>query len=81
MCLCATDKERAAMVDEALDVIAGLWSGQPFSYDGRYYKIDNVTALPPPVQQPRIPIWIGGGWPLKGPTQRALRWDGSCMYK
>jgi alkanesulfonate monooxygenase SsuD/methylene tetrahydromethanopterin reductase-like flavin-dependent oxidoreductase (luciferase family) len=74
-------RQRAAMLDEALEVLAGLWSGEPFSYHGEYYHIDEVTLLPRPVQTPRIPIWVGGGWPLQGPTQRALRWDGSCLYK
>ncbi len=74
-------KQRGRMLDEALDVLVGLWSGEPFSYAGEYYRVSEVTLLPRPVQTPRIPIWIGGGFPLKGPTQRALRWDGSCMYK
>lgn len=74
-------RQRGKMLDEALDVLVGLWSGKPFSYDGEYYHVKKVTLLPQPVQSPRIPIWIGGGWPLKGPTQRAVRWDGSCMYK
>lgn len=74
-------KQRAGMVDEALDVIAGLWSGESFSYQGQHYQIQDVTFLPKPVQQPRIPIWIGGGYPLPGPLERAARWDGSCMYK
>lgn len=29
----------------------------------------------------RIPIWVGGGWPLKGPARRAGRWDGAGFYK
>jgi alkanesulfonate monooxygenase SsuD/methylene tetrahydromethanopterin reductase-like flavin-dependent oxidoreductase (luciferase family) len=74
-------KRRGKMLDEALAVIVGLWSGEPFSYDGEYYHVDEARLAPPPVQTPRIPIWVGGGWPLKGPTQRALRWDGSCLYK
>ncbi|HEX6288872.1 MAG TPA: LLM class flavin-dependent oxidoreductase [Herpetosiphonaceae bacterium] len=74
-------RQRSQMVDEALDVLAGLWSGQPFSYHGAHYRIDDVTFLPQPVQQPRIPIWVGGGYPLQGPLRRAARWDGSCMYK
>jgi alkanesulfonate monooxygenase SsuD/methylene tetrahydromethanopterin reductase-like flavin-dependent oxidoreductase (luciferase family) len=73
-------KQRSEMLDEALDLIAKAWSGQPFSYSGKHYQLKEVTLLPKPVQAPRIPIWIGGGFPLKGPTQRALRWDGSCMY-
>jgi alkanesulfonate monooxygenase SsuD/methylene tetrahydromethanopterin reductase-like flavin-dependent oxidoreductase (luciferase family) len=74
-------RQRAAMLDEALDVLVGLWSGEPFSYLGEHYRVDEVTFLPMPVQTPRIPIWVGGGWPLKGPTRRAARWDGSCLYK
>lgn len=74
-------RQRAQMLDEALDVITGLWSGEPFSYDGRYYQVREVTFLPRPVQRPRIPIWVGGGWPLPGPSRRAARWDGSCLYK
>jgi alkanesulfonate monooxygenase SsuD/methylene tetrahydromethanopterin reductase-like flavin-dependent oxidoreductase (luciferase family) len=74
-------KQRASMADEALDVIVGLWSGEPFSYHGQHYTIEHVTFVPKPVQQPRIPIWVGGGYPLKGPLERAARWDGSCMYK
>ncbi len=73
--------QRGKMVDEALDVLVGLWSGEPFSYSGEYYRVDEVTFLPKPIQTPRIPIWIGGGWPLPGPTRRAIRWDGSCLYK
>jgi len=74
-------KQRAQMLDEALDIVAGLYSGQPFRYAGKHYRVREVQLLPPPVQQPRIPIWIGGGYPLKGPTQRATRWDGACLYK
>ncbi len=72
---------RGKMLDEALDVLIGLWTGEPFSYSGEFYQVNHVTFLPRPIQKPRIPIWIGGGYPRKGPIQRALRWDGSCMYK
>lgn len=74
-------RQRAEMLDEALDIITGLWSGKVFSYHGKHYQIDDVTFLPTPIQKPRIPIWVGGGYPNKGPTARCARWDGSCMYK
>lgn len=74
-------RQRAQMLDEALDIIAGLWSGQSFSYRGTHYRIDEVTFQPTPLQKPRIPIWVGGGYPNKGPTARAARWDGACLYK
>jgi alkanesulfonate monooxygenase SsuD/methylene tetrahydromethanopterin reductase-like flavin-dependent oxidoreductase (luciferase family) len=69
-------KVRAQMLDEALEIIVGLWSGQPFSYAGQHYHLHEVTFQPTPVQQPRIPIWVGGWWPNKPPMRRAARWDG-----
>lgn len=69
-------KKRGKMLDEALDVLVGLWSGEPFSYDGQYYHIAKAHFLPKPLQQPRIPIWVGGFWPNKPPFHRAAKWDG-----
>jgi alkanesulfonate monooxygenase SsuD/methylene tetrahydromethanopterin reductase-like flavin-dependent oxidoreductase (luciferase family) len=74
-------RARGEMLDEALEIIAGLWTGEPFSYRGRHFVVDDVTFRPPPLQRPRIPIWIGGGYPLGGPTARAARWDGSALYR
>jgi alkanesulfonate monooxygenase SsuD/methylene tetrahydromethanopterin reductase-like flavin-dependent oxidoreductase (luciferase family) len=71
---------RAQMVDEGLEVLVGLWSGEPFSYAGRFYQVRDMTMLPRPLQAPRIPIWIGGQYPKAGPVQRAARWDGSCLF-
>lgn len=69
-------KIRATKLDEGLEVLTGLWSGEPFSYDGTQYQVKNVCFTPPPVQRPRIPIWVAGTWPLKAPFRRAARWDG-----
>jgi alkanesulfonate monooxygenase SsuD/methylene tetrahydromethanopterin reductase-like flavin-dependent oxidoreductase (luciferase family) len=70
-------KKRGEMLDEALSVLVGLWSGEPFSYVGQYYHIENAHFLPKPLQQPRIPIWVGGNWPNKAPFRRAAKWDGA----
>ena len=74
-------KVRAKLLDEGLDVLVGLWSGQPFSYHGEHYHVDEITFLPTPVQSPTIPIWVGGFWPRKGPLQRAMHWDGTYLGK
>lgn len=74
------DRKRARMLDEALEVITGLWSGRSFRYEGEHYQVREVTFLPVPYQIPRIPIWVGGKWPNKGPMRRAARWDGACPY-
>lgn len=67
---------RGAMLDEGLAILDGLWSAERFAYDGAYYQVDNVKFMPGPVQQPRIPVWVGGNWPNKPPMRRAARWDG-----
>jgi alkanesulfonate monooxygenase SsuD/methylene tetrahydromethanopterin reductase-like flavin-dependent oxidoreductase (luciferase family) len=69
-------RTRGAMLDEGLDIITGLWFGKPFSYAGDHYQIAEAHFQPTPVQQPRIPVWVGGLWPNKAPMRRAARWDG-----
>ncbi|HEU5199002.1 MAG TPA: LLM class flavin-dependent oxidoreductase [Ktedonobacterales bacterium] len=72
-----TDKVlHGAMLDEGLEVLTSLWSGEPFSFQGQHYQAQDVCFLPKPVQQPRIPIWVAGIWPNKKPFRRAVRWDG-----
>jgi alkanesulfonate monooxygenase SsuD/methylene tetrahydromethanopterin reductase-like flavin-dependent oxidoreductase (luciferase family) len=69
-------RERADLLDEGLDVLAGLWTGERFSYEGRHFTVDPVRFTPRPLQQPRIPIWVGGVLPATRPIDRAARWDG-----
>ncbi len=70
-------RERGRMLDEGLDIVTGLWSAEPFSYHGDHYTVHETLFLPPPLQAPRIPIWIAGNWPNKAPFERAARWDGA----
>ncbi|MBV9710699.1 MAG: LLM class flavin-dependent oxidoreductase [Ktedonobacteraceae bacterium] len=74
-------KRRAELLDEGLEILTGLWSGQAFSFSGRHYHIEEMTFLPPPVQSPRIPIWVVGAWPRVKSMQRALRYDGLLPAK
>jgi Luciferase-like monooxygenase len=69
----------AGVLDEGLDAIMLLWSGEPVSFRGRYLTIDDVSMRPAPVQEPRVPIWVGVTWPRRGPARRAARWDGSVL--
>jgi alkanesulfonate monooxygenase SsuD/methylene tetrahydromethanopterin reductase-like flavin-dependent oxidoreductase (luciferase family) len=70
------DKTHGTMLDEGLDVLAWLMSGEEFSYEGTHYRVKEVQFLPTPVQRPRIPIIVAGLWPNKKPFRRAARWDG-----
>jgi len=75
---------RAAMLDEGLEALAQIWSGQPFRHVGPHYHLEGdlngerreAQFLPPSLQQPRIPIWVAAAWPNKAPVRRAARWDG-----
>jgi alkanesulfonate monooxygenase SsuD/methylene tetrahydromethanopterin reductase-like flavin-dependent oxidoreductase (luciferase family) len=71
---------RAEMLDEGLEILAGLLHGEPVSYDGKHSHVDGLTLAPRPVQEPRIPIWIGGDWLVGGVRRRLTRWDGCCIY-
>ena len=68
---------RAAMLDEGLAILDGLFSGRPFSFEGEHYTLDDVEFLPAPLQQPRLPIWLATTWPVRAPFRRAARWDGT----
>ncbi len=57
----ADARERALLLDQGLDRLRAFWGGE--------FK-------PPPVQQPRIPVWVAARWPNRRPVRRAARWDG-----
>jgi probable F420-dependent oxidoreductase len=53
-------RERGRIADEYLTVIKDLWTQETISFHGRYVSFDDVACEPKPVQQPHLPIWIGG---------------------
>jgi alkanesulfonate monooxygenase SsuD/methylene tetrahydromethanopterin reductase-like flavin-dependent oxidoreductase (luciferase family) len=67
-------RERAAVLDEALSLLDGLWRG-PVEHRGEHFTV-TTELLPRPVQQPRPPIWVAAIAPHRRPVDRALRWDG-----
>ena len=69
-------RARGEMLDEGLEIITGLWRGEPVQYNGKHYNLKTGPFLPRPLQQPRIPVWIAGVWPHKRPLARMARWDG-----
>jgi F420-dependent oxidoreductase-like protein len=52
-------KERAERLEESVQVMRLLMTGDDVSFDGRYYQLRHATYRPRPVQQPHPPIWIG----------------------
>lgn len=51
---------RFAALEEALAIIPGVWGPERFAFDGTHYQVGPVRITPPPVQQPRPPLLIGG---------------------
>ena len=73
----ATDaRTRADLLDESLEILVGLWSGEPYAAHGRHFRSGPMIFRPTPVQRPRIPIWVVGAWPAARSMARAARWDG-----
>lgn len=70
-------RERAAMMDEGIDLIRGLWEGR--GHEGELYRFRSgrmdLAAAGRPVQD-RIPIWVVGVWPGQTSMRRVLRCDG-----
>ena len=66
-------RTQAEMLDESLQIIQGLLSGEKFSFQGKHYQIDEVQFTP----ATDIPIWVGGQWPNKKPFKRASRYQGA----
>lgn len=71
--------ERAALFDEALNVIRAVWTGDDITVDGRHFTARGITAHPRPVTQPHPPIWVGGN---TGAARRrvAMHGDGWCPF-
>jgi len=67
--------QRQAMLDEALQVITGAWGDEPVTFHGAHVQTDNLRIEPPPVQQPRPPILIGGSGEKKTLRQVAQYGD------
>ncbi len=69
---------RAEKLDEGLAVYDGLMRGQPFAFTGTHYQVGPTEFMPPPppVQQPRVPVWVVGAYPSAKSLRRAAQWDG-----
>ncbi len=74
-----TDRRgRADLLDEGLDILDALWTGQ-LEHEGPRYRLEIAPGHvydARPVQQPRIPIWVVGAWPRPKSMARVLRCDG-----
>ena len=66
---------RGELLDESLEIIQDLLTGNEVRHTGRHYTVDAPPVLPRPVQDP-VPIWAAVRWPNRKPLARAARLQG-----
>ncbi|XKK38623.1 LLM class flavin-dependent oxidoreductase [Nocardiopsis sp. ARC36] len=71
-------RDRAKMLDEGLDLLRRLWSGEEVHHEGPHYRVDGLRFLPPPVRRTGIPVWVAARSAKEAPLRRAARFDGLC---
>lgn len=64
-------KGRGKRTDEGLEILSRLWAEDSVSFDGAYYRLDDASIAPRPVQQP-LPLWVGGS--AAAAVERTARW-------
>ena len=69
--------ERGPMSDEFLEIFKTLWTQAHPEFHGNYYDIEGIQFYPKPVQQPHIPIWVGGH---SRPALRRVARYGDCWH-
>jgi len=52
--------KRGKVATEQLKILKALWTKSPVNYNGEFYKLENATVVPEPVQKPHPPLLIGG---------------------
>jgi hypothetical protein len=68
-------KVRAELMDEALDIITGLFDGQPFEYPGKHYKVESTQFFPPP-NPIKQTIWVVGLLGSNRSMSRVVKFQG-----
>ncbi|HEU4341943.1 MAG TPA: LLM class F420-dependent oxidoreductase [Candidatus Binatia bacterium] len=56
----ASFAERGHVSDEQLRLLENLWRDERVTFAGKHYAVKDIAFNPKPLQQPRIPIWVGG---------------------
>jgi probable F420-dependent oxidoreductase len=52
-------RRRGALMSECLEVVQRAWTEDRFSFHGEFFRFDDVSVQPKPVQRPRPPVWLG----------------------
>lgn len=69
------DRVRAELLDESLEILAAVWTGEPVVHHGRHHLVEGMTFLPRPVHG-LVPVWVAAFPGNLRPLRRAARHDG-----
>jgi alkanesulfonate monooxygenase SsuD/methylene tetrahydromethanopterin reductase-like flavin-dependent oxidoreductase (luciferase family) len=68
----------SSRLEEAVEVVRALWTGEPVTHRGRHFTVDDVAYRPAP---PHIPIWAGGDWPRDRPIAALEHAEGVFLVR
>ena len=51
---------RSELLEETLEIVTRMFTGEPTTYEGKHFQVTELANVPPPVQQPRPPVYVGG---------------------
>jgi probable F420-dependent oxidoreductase len=75
---------RGRRMDEVLEAIKVIWASESASFEGEFFRFENIHVAPKPVQDPHPPIWIGSWTGAPRAARRVVRhaagWQASGMH-
>ncbi|WP_433063575.1 LLM class flavin-dependent oxidoreductase [Dactylosporangium sp. CS-033363] len=57
-------RTRVSRMNEALEVMQRLWTGENVKYQGQHFNLDGVRCSVLPAQRPHPPVWVGANGPI-----------------
>jgi alkanesulfonate monooxygenase SsuD/methylene tetrahydromethanopterin reductase-like flavin-dependent oxidoreductase (luciferase family) len=67
-------EEGQERMEEALEIILAAWGRERFKHDGKFWRFQEITLYPRPIQQPHPPVWVAGT------SAASLGWAGRRGY-
>jgi probable F420-dependent oxidoreductase len=56
-------KDRVTRFEESVEILRRCWTGEPFSFRGQHFVLEDVQIRPRPFQKPAPPLWFGASAP------------------
>ena len=65
-------RRRGSQMEEGIEIVRHLWTGEPVTYDGEFWQLEEISVRPRPLQDPGPPVWLGSFSP-----DDAVTWSGA----